>query len=142
MDISKITNKNELPKLSSYQAKKASKSFSDSFNSATKEQRQKQLEKLLVNIKKKGKQIIETRSLSDIREYKNNIKEYLSIILEDSFKVQKLRSMYNGNPSVYVQIINEKLNELAQAVLEQENGNIKLINKIEEIEGLLLDSYQ
>lgn len=142
MEISKLSSSKEVSQKASITSKKLDKGFSEEFNSAAKREKEKQIGKLLDSIKKKGKQIIETRSLSSVHEYKDQIKEYLSMVLEDAFRVEKVRSMYGGNPSTLVQVINDELNKLAQTVLVQEKGTIEVVNMIENIEGLLVDIYQ
>lgn len=142
MEIRRTDLKHESGYTTSISNKKVDGNFAEHFNSASKREREKHLEKLLDNIKKKGKQIIENHSISAVREYKENIKEYLSLVLKDAYRVEKLRSLYDGNPSTFVKIINDELNELAQAVLVEEKGTITVVNKIEHIEGLLVDIYR
>lgn len=142
MEISKLSSSKEVKQSNSISSKKVDKGFEDQFNSAAKKEKEKYIGKLLENIKKKGRQIIETRSVSVVHDYKDSIKEYLSLILGDAYKVERIRSMYNGNPSTLVEIVNEELNKLAQNVLVQEKGTIEIVNLIEHIEGLLVDVYQ
>lgn len=142
MEISKLSSNKELKPSSSISNKKIDARFADEFNSASKRETEKQMGKLLEDIKRKGKQIIETRSISTVHEYKNHIKEYLSMVLKDAYRVEKLRSMYNGNPSTLIEIINEELNNLAECILVQEKDTISIVNMIEHIEGLLIDTYK
>lgn len=142
MEISKLSTNKEVKQKTAISSKKMDKGFAEEFNSASKKEREKQIGNLLDKIKKKGKQIIETRSITAVHEYKNNIKEYLSLILQDAYRVARVRSMYNGNPSALVEIVNDELNKLAQNVLVQEKGTIEVVNLIEHIEGLLIDTYQ
>lgn len=142
MEISKLSTTKEINQKAAISSKKTDKGFSEEFNSASKKEREKQIGNLLDKIKKRGKQIIETHSISAVHEYKNNIKEYLSLILQDAYRVERIRSMYNGSPSTLVEIVNDELNKLAQNVLVQEKGTIEVVNLIEHIEGLLVDTYQ
>lgn len=142
MEISRIGAKNDIKQASSISSKKADSNFADEFSSAKKRESDKQLGRLLDTIKKKGKQIIETRSITAVHDYKKNIKEYLSLVLKDAYRVEKLKSLYDGNPTTFVDIINEELNELTQTVLVQEKGTISVVNMIENIEGLLVDAYE
>lgn len=142
MEISKLSSSKHIKQSSSISNKKLGKDFSEEFGSAAKRERDRQLNRLFEEIKKKGKQILETHSINAVHDYKNNIKEYLSLVLKDAYRVEKLRSIYSGNPATLVEIINEELNELAQTVLVQEKGTIAVVSKIEHIEGLLLDTYE
>lgn len=142
MEISKTDPKHGVNYNKPISNKKIETGFSEQFNSATKRENDNHLGKLLDSIKKKGRQIIEDPNIGDVREYKKNIKEYLSLVLEDAYRVEKLRSLYDGNPSAFVKIINKELDELTQAVLVEEKGTISVVNKIEHIEGLLVDIYK
>lgn len=142
MEISRLSPKKDTRQTSSISNKKVSGSFSDEFNSAQSREKGKELGRLLDSIKRKGKRIIETRSITAVRQYKEDIKEYLSLVLKDAYRVEKLRSLYDGNPTTFVDIINNELNELAQAVLVEEKGTISVVNMIEHIEGLLVDIYR
>jgi uncharacterized protein len=139
LEISKVNVKKT--RSSPKSNKVVQKDFGNEFESANKRQREKQLSKLLENIKKKGRQIIETNSISAIHQYKNHIKEYLSIVLEDAYLVEKIHSMYN-NTTTLVAIINKELDSLANSVLQQEKDTLAVISKIENIEGLLIDTFQ
>lgn len=141
MDINKISSNKPTLQSKSISMKKTGKDFSEEFSSATKREREKQLSKLLDNIKKKGKMIVETRSITVIHEYKDSIREYLSLALQDAYRVDKLKSIY-GNPSTLVDIINKELDSLVQTILVQEKDTIEVVNMIENIEGLLIDTYK
>jgi Uncharacterized protein conserved in bacteria len=142
MDISRVSSNKQLTSTTSITTKKASQEFGSELSSASKRERDRYLNKLMDSIKKKGRQIIESGSIKAVHEYKNYIKEYLSVVLKDAYKVERLRSLYDGNPSVFVDIVNKELDELAQTVLVEEKGTIKVVNKIDNIEGLLLDVYK
>lgn len=142
MEISKLSPGKQVKHTSGISNKKLDKDFAEEFGSAGKRERDRHLGKLLEEIKKKGRRIIETGSITAVHDYKKNIKEYLSLVLKDAYRVEKLRSIYNGNPATLVEIINDELNQLAQTILIEEKGTIAVVSRIEHIEGLLVDTYQ
>lgn len=142
MEVPKLSSNKGLKQSKAISIKKIDKDFAEEFNSAAKKEKENQIGKLLENIKKKGRVIIETRSIAAVREYKDSIKEYLSLILKDAYRVEKIRSMYTGSPNTLVEIINSELDKLAQNILVEEHGTIEVVNMIEHIEGLLIDIYQ
>ncbi|HBM80875.1 MAG: YaaR family protein [Clostridiales bacterium] len=141
MAISKITAQGKI-NTDNISNKKVSSGFKEQFSNAFKKETDKQLEKLLHSIKKSGREIIESQSITSVHKYKEEIKEYLSFVLKDAYRVAKLRSMYNGNSSTIVQIINKELDKLTQTVLSEEKGTLAVANMIEHIEGLLVDIYK
>ncbi|KPU46305.1 hypothetical protein OXPF_00920 [Oxobacter pfennigii] len=142
MEISKVSSDKQVKQRSVVTNKKLDKNFSEEFSSANKRESENRLGRLFEEIKKKGKRIIETHSVTAVQEYKAHIKEYLTLVLKDAYRIKKLRSMYNGNPATVVDVINKELDELANTILVHEKGTIEVVNKITSIEGLLIDIYQ
>ena len=70
------------------------------------------------------------------------IKDFLNEIVNRSHKFSRENFLdRRGRHRVYgiVRLVDEKLDELAQALVEDEKNQIDILNKIGEIEGLLLD---
>jgi uncharacterized protein YaaR (DUF327 family) len=142
MEVSRVSNEGQVKSKSGVSSKNMKHDFSEEFGSAAKRERDKQLGKLLDDIKKKGRQVVETRSVAAVHDYKSRIKEYLSLVLKDAYRVDRLRSAYSGNPTTLVAIISEELDKLAQTVLVQEKDTISVVNMVDRIEGLLVDTYE
>jgi uncharacterized protein YaaR (DUF327 family) len=115
-------------------------SFSSNMDMEKREHREQKLNKLLEKIKEMGKILKDSKSLSNIADYKKYIKEYLAYILENYY-VLKFTERYR-QILISVDIINKEVEELTRNLLLEQKSNIDMISKIDRIEGLLIDLYR
>ncbi|MTI67932.1 MAG: DUF327 family protein [Firmicutes bacterium] len=117
-------------------------SFSQQFQNAKHKQDKEHLNKLFNKIKKKGKQVIDTQNIKAAYEYKKYIKEYLEYVLNCSYNVKKLSSMWGGEPLSIIDTINDELDSLVKLILKEEKETLKVVDKVSKIQGLLIDIHQ
>ena len=122
--------------------KRKTKNFSSEFQFANQQEKKKYLKSLLDKIDKKGKHVIATNSIRAIAEYKKIIQEYLTLVLQSGYEVKKLQHPWDGQYMSIVKIIDQELDELSQLILNKHRDTIKIINKIDCIQGILIDAYQ
>ncbi|HOV78943.1 MAG TPA: YaaR family protein [Bacillota bacterium] len=116
--------------------------FSASLNSAKKEYAERELKKKLEKINGLGEEIKERPSLQKIKEYKELIRDYLSFVLKHFFKISQTYGMYSAQILTRVEVINRKIEELTSEFIRQQKENIDIVDRIDEIQGLLLDLYR
>ncbi|RBP40621.1 YaaR family protein [Garciella nitratireducens] len=141
----KISRNDPIKKRSFSPTKRKSpdKNFSSQFQFANNQQRKEHLKKLLSKIEKKGKQIIQSNSIKAVEEYKSLIHEYLSFFLYSGYKIQKIENSWKGmNPMTIVKVLDKELEQLSQFILKEQQDTLAIINKIDTISGILLDTYQ
>lgn len=142
MKVSGVNNKIQA---SSSQAKdkiQKSEGFSMSLNLANKEQSEQRLKEMLDDIDKLGKKLTSTRSVGDARAYKLKIQEYLTLIVKNIYVLRREPGPFNYGIHVRIEVINQKLDELTKDLIKEQKETIDLVNKIEEIRGLLVDVYK
>ncbi|WP_294359322.1 YaaR family protein [uncultured Clostridium sp.] len=118
------------------------KSFAQSFSFAKEKKNDEQLKKMLDEIKKKGNRLSITKCYADVRSYKNMIKEYLESVLNYMYNVKKDISFWQTQYFITVDVIDTKLEELTEALLENQGENIDVASTIDEISGLIVDIYK
>ena len=118
------------------------KDFSQSFNQARDRRSQEQLKQLIDDIKKKGNRLIITKTYIDVINYKKMIKEYLESILEFMYETKKDISFWQTQYYVTIDTIDNKLEELTQALLSDEKDNINIVAAVDEIQGMIVDIYR
>ncbi|MCR1898999.1 YaaR family protein [Irregularibacter muris] len=140
----KITRTNSIKDTfsSPNRVKRKTKNFSSEFQFSNQQEKKKYLKNLLNKIDKKGKHIVTTQNIRTITEYKKMIQEYLTLILQSGYEIKKLQHPWDGQHMSIVTIIDEELEELSQLVLTEHKDTLKIINKIDCIQGLLIDAYQ
>lgn len=117
-------------------------SFSNELTNSLLNQSKKELKDLLLSIKKKGTQIVLTKTHSDVVEYKNLVKEYLKKVMEDIYEIEKCYDTFDSRYYLTVETIDEKLKELTDKILGGEKDNISILTTIDEIQGLMVDIYK
>lgn len=115
------------------------KGFQDSLDMAKKNQQQLEIGKMIKKIKESGERLKNTRSIVDVRVYKQYIADYLNYVLSYCYSVTHSHG-YQGLLS-RVEIINNKLEELTQEILTQQKQNIAIASRIDEITGLIIDLH-
>jgi len=118
------------------------KDFNQNFNFARDRRSEEQLKQMLEDIKKKGIRLTVTMCYSDVRAYKNTIKEYLQSVLRHMYNVKKDISFWQTQYFVTVETIDAKLTELTEMLLKDEHENINIASMIDQIAGLVVDIYK
>ncbi|WP_138203068.1 YaaR family protein [Haloimpatiens lingqiaonensis] len=121
---------------------KSKKDFSQNFNFARQQKSQKEMKELLDNIKKKGNRLAITKSYRDVKAYKNLIKEYLQSVLSHMYKVEKDISFWQTQYFITVETVDMKLEEITNAILNEQIENLNIASTIDEITGLVVDLYK
>ncbi len=140
---------NKVTKTSQVSSKKINKissntSFSEVLDYNQEERKRENLNYLLDEIKKKGKDLKHSKEVEVLVEYKKMIKAFVSEAVEYGFEINEKRGFgMRGRNKILrtVSLVDDKLLELTEALLTEEKSSIKLLAKIGEIEGLLLNLY-
>lgn len=102
------------------------------------------LEKLLNDIVRQGGTLAKRIDVRELRIYKKLISEFLDVAVGHSKKFSKQSLLdRRGRHKVYAIIknINTELDRLTQDVLDGEKGNISLLQRLDDIRGLILDLF-
>lgn len=105
---------------------------------------QQQLERMLKDITVQGELIARHMDIRDMKKYRGQIKEFLNEVINRSHKFSRENFLdRRGRHRVYgiVRLVDANLDELAQELCEEEKDHIKILSKIGEITGLLLDIF-
>ena len=97
---------------------------------------------LIEEIRTQGKKIAEHADIRDLKNYRTLIAEFVNEIVTNSHHFSRENFLdRRGRHRVYgiVKLVNKDLDELAQELLKSERNNIKILDKIGHIHGLLLD---
>ena len=105
---------------------------------------EEQLQRLVEDIITQGERLAERVDIRELKIYKKLIAEFLDLVIGKSKKFSK-RSLLDrrGRHRVYaiVKNINEELEQLTQDVLQEEKDNIRLLQRLADIRGLILDLF-
>jgi len=119
-------------------------SFSEIMANNEDEYEREHFQQMVEEIEKKGKKLSESKTVEDLVEYKTMIKNFLNDAVQFGLKVEERRGFgRRGRSKVFrvVSNIDEQLIELTDMVLKHETPQLKLLNKIGEIQGLLINVF-
>ena len=107
-----------------------------------KKELQEKVAELMGSITEQGKKIGKKTDIRDMKRYRELIKSFLNEVVYRSHKFSRENYLdRRGRHRVYgiVRLIDENLDKLAEELLKEEKDNISILNRIDEIRGLLLD---
>ena len=97
---------------------------------------------MMEEIVMQGDKIVKRMDVRDMRRYRTLIKDFMNEIVNRSHKFSRDNFLdRRGRHRVYgiIRLVDEKLDELAQALVSEEGDKIAILAKVDEIRGLLLD---
>lgn len=103
---------------------------------------QAKVDMLMNDITAQGNRIAEHMDIRDMKHYRALIKEFMNEVVFRSHKFSRENFLdRRGRHRVYgiIKLIDENLDALASALVEDEKDHISILGKIGEIRGLLLD---
>lgn len=97
---------------------------------------------LMEEIDKQGKKISEHMDVRDMKKYRSLVKEFMNEVVNRSHKFSRENFLdRRGRHRVYgiVRLVDKNLDELAEELVKEEKDHISILNKVDEIRGLLID---
>ena len=99
---------------------------------------------MMEEIVMQGDKIVKRMDVRDMKRYRTLIKEFMSEIVNRSHKFSRENFLdRRGRHRVYgiIRLVDEKLDELAQELVNEECDKIAILARVDEIRGLLLDIF-
>ncbi len=103
---------------------------------------QEKLTKMVDEISKQGQKIAEHMDIRDLKLYRSMISNFLSEVVANSHEFSRENFLdRRGRHRVYgiIRQVNDKLDELARELIKSEKNQVDILDKIGEIQGLVLD---
>ncbi len=103
---------------------------------------QQKVDSLMTDITAQGNRLAEHMDIRDMRQYRELIREFMNEVVFRSHKFSRENFLdRKGRHRVYglIKLIDQNLDELAQALVADEKDHISILSRIGEIRGLLLD---
>ncbi len=97
---------------------------------------------MMEDIIQQGKRLSRHMDVRDMKRYRQLIKNFMNEIVNRSHKFSRENFLdRRGRHRVYgmIKLIDRNLDELALELIKEEKDNIAILNKIDEIRGILLD---
>lgn len=147
MDGMKITSATQINQVNEVKApvEAADEAFKFTLISKIDEEGLKErLNLLFQDITMQGKKISKHTDVKDMKRYRTLIKDFLNEVVNRSHKFSRENFLdRRGRHRVYgiIRLIDKNLDELAAELIKEEKDNITILQKVDEIRGLLLDIF-
>ena len=105
---------------------------------------QARLNTMMEEITMQGNKISKRMDVKDMKRYRGMIKDFLNEIVSRSHSFSRENFLdRRGRHRVYgiIRLVDENLDELAKELVKDEQDHIKILERIGEIQGLLLDIF-
>ena len=118
--------------------------FGDTLKRTEEQDLTSRLNRLMNDIEKQGEHLARSMDIRELKKYKKLISEFMNEVVNNSLKFSK-QSHFDrrGRHKVYalVKKVNAKVEELSREFLKEERDNIKILESIGNIKGMLFDMY-
>jgi uncharacterized protein YaaR (DUF327 family) len=117
-------------------------SFQNQMQRAEEHSGEQRLGEMALKITEQGEKLGKKTDIRELTVYKRMICEFLDEVVNGSMKFSKQSFLdRRGRHKVYALIkkINGELEELTQDLLSQEKDNLRLLQRLDDIRGLILD---
>ncbi|MBP3951196.1 YaaR family protein [Bacillus suaedae] len=119
-------------------------SFQEVIGKQRDEKAYERLSQLMQKIDDQGKVLSETRTVDELRKYKQLVKDFMEDAVQFGLSLEERRGFNRrGRTKIYkiVEEVDRKLLDLTDAVLKKEKKGLDILNMVGEIKGLLVNIY-
>lgn len=102
------------------------------------------LEDLIDSVHERGDRLKEHPTPNNIAEYRKSVSDFLQFIVKHAFEAEKIEgSRFHPLKKQYgytvIRVINEKLDALAAGILQSQFSQLDILQKVDEINGMIVD---
>lgn len=142
LKVSEILN-NRLAELNGPKVETARDEFSFTLKSITsKDGLQEKLSSLYDDIRATGDKLTKRLNITDLKDYRSKISEFMNEVVSNSHEFDRQNFLdKRGRHRVYgiIKHVDKNLDELAKELMKSEKDKIAILEKVDEINGLLID---
>ncbi|GHV74904.1 hypothetical protein AGMMS49940_22060 [Spirochaetia bacterium] len=102
------------------------------------------LQGLLDDVHSAGDALKQRPLADEIRQYKRAVRHFLHYVVENGYTVKTESYLFNHEKrrKVQIEVVDQKLEQLASGILSGQLGQVELLARLDEITGLLVDLMQ
>ncbi|ADL11595.1 YaaR family protein [Acetohalobium arabaticum] len=141
-DLNQLLNKSKLQ--TSESVKSSDNKFLDTLQEVHDANTKERLDELLGQIDKQGERLSQKRTFKELVRYKKMVQQFVKEAVEKMYRVKEEFSTYgSGNHKVYnlVVKVDESLEELTELVLDKQSTQLEILDRLDEVRGMLVDIY-
>lgn len=105
------------------------------------------LEELVDTLHGRGEQLKEQPSLENIREYRTAVSKFLQYISKHALEAEQIdgsryHPLKKQKKFTLIKVVNERLEQLACGILQSQFTQLDILQRVEEINGMIVDLLQ
>jgi uncharacterized protein YaaR (DUF327 family) len=140
MDIRKIDRQAKQGKT---ERRQSDPGFGSALDDALSDQSHRErLRQLVEDITEQGRRLVDRLDPEELREYRKKIQQFADTVVSGAHKLARERFVdHDGSHRIYsiVQLVDQDLADLAEGLLDRERARLKIVSRVFELRGLLLD---
>ena len=116
--------------------------FQRTLNALSKEQYETHLKELVNQIDEQGDRLEKKASIKEFEKYRQLIRNFLDEVVSNGYAFSKENAFSaRGRQRFFatVKVIDSKLDELGKEVLKEQSDSLAILDKIDDIRGLIVD---
>ncbi|WP_026700226.1 YaaR family protein [Salibacterium aidingense] len=145
MDIQKVMQTGTTPPAQkSKEAPRPGVTFSEIMEQRRSDKAYDRFTKIIQDIDDLGKVLSESRTVEELRKYKQLVKDFMEEAVEHGLNLEEKRGFNRrGRTKVYkiVEEVDQKLLDLTNSVVDQQKSSLDILDQVGEIRGLLVNIY-
>lgn len=102
------------------------------------------LNKKMQEIESNGNQLVESRTVENLRKYKKSVKEFMNYAVKNGLNTKDQQSFNQwGSAKMYklVKQVDSKLIDITNAILDKGKQSIDILGMVGEVKGMLINTY-
>ena len=118
--------------------------FGKAFLDASKQQASRALDLVLMELDASGERLAAAQSFEELEKYKGLVKEFLQKVTQGLGKLHFSDGGQGKQAKVHVILkkVDLELGRLAEEVVKRQAGQLRILERLDQIRGLLLDLYK
>ncbi|PSL51125.1 hypothetical protein B0H94_10135 [Salsuginibacillus halophilus] len=118
--------------------------FTELMDQRRNDRNHERMNQLMQKIDDQGKVLAESRTVDELRKYKDLVKSFMNEAVENGLSLEEKRGFNRrGRTKVYkiVEEVDRKLLDLTNDVINKEKRGLDILDKVGEVRGLLVNMY-
>ncbi|WP_432653168.1 YaaR family protein [Salibacterium salarium] len=122
----------------------ASVKFTEVMDQRRQEKTHERFTKMMEQIDDQGKVLSESRSVEELRKYKQLVKDFMKEAVDNGLNLEEKRGFNRrGRTKMYkvVEEVDQKLMDLTNSVVDDQKSGLDILDQVGEIRGMLVNLY-
>lgn len=103
-----------------------------------------ELSNLILEVEERGKRLLGSKARREFEDYKTSVKKFMNRVVNSSFRLEEKHGQKkDGKFVVYLtmQKVDDALDTLGQMLLAGQQDSLRIVAALDEIRGMLWDTY-